>query len=95
MAVAGENVNLRQQAEDAERGRWILELFREVGLPAAEVKELEGAEMHRHSGSMSRRGREPGHGWLLHFTLLAAAGLSIGNAFGGESSGALWHNHPH
>lgn len=100
MAVAGEKVNLRQQGEGTERGRWIEELktlFREVGLPAAEVEEWEGAEMarewakvdaHRHSGSTSRRGREPGHGWLLRVTSLAAARLSIGNVLGRESAGA-------
>ena len=50
MAVAGENENLRQQAEEAERGRWIEELkviFREAALPVAEVEEWEGAEMKR------------------------------------------------
>ena len=50
MAVVGDNENLRQQAEETERIRWIEELkviFREAGLPAADVEEWEGAEMQR------------------------------------------------
>ena len=50
MAVVGDHENLRQQAEETERSRWIEELkviFREAGLPAADVEEWEGAEMQR------------------------------------------------
>ena len=76
IAVVGENENLRQQAEESERNRWIEELkilLREAALPVAEIEEWDGAEMQRvGKGRRASTLRKHVKTWIHARTWLAA-----------------------